>query len=124
MNKSRSTYTTFEKMVLPILAFAFFWLVIGDLIIIHEKAIFGFDPFSSHIPFTKPDKNSTVKLQKDEGQKVNKSKSYPFFPAEKYVNSNLVVFLHGNKFTFKNTFSILKNQSDTSLIVLRGPPAC
>lgn len=124
MKKSRSQYTNFEKMVLPILAFAFFWLVIGDLIIIHEKAIFGYDPFTSHTPFAKPDKNTSVKLYKDEGQKINKSKGYTFFAAEKYVNSNLVVFLQGSTFNFKNTFSILNNQSDNPLIVLRGPPSC
>jgi len=125
MKKSRIQYTAFEKMVLPILAFAFFWLVIGDLIIIHERAIFGFDPFTSHTPFAKPDKNNnTVKLYKDDGQKINKSKGNSFFSAERHVNSNLVVILQGSKFIFKNTFSILKNQSDTPLIVLRGPPAC
>ncbi|HEY9114519.1 MAG TPA: hypothetical protein VIN10_07440 [Bacteroidales bacterium] len=124
MKKSRSQYTTFEKMVLPILAFAFFWLVIGDLIIIHERAIFGYDPFTANTPFAKPDKNTSVKLYKDEGQKINKSKGYSFFTAECNVNSNLVATLQGSKFNFKNTFSILKSQSDTPLIVLRGPPAC
>jgi hypothetical protein len=124
MKKPRVKYTRFEKIAVPILAFAFFWLVIGDLVILHEKAIFGYDPFTAHTPFAKPDKNDPVKLFKGEGQKINKSKGNLFFSAEKYVNSNLVVLLQGSTFKFKNTFSILKNQSDSPLIVLRGPPAC
>jgi len=124
MKKSGVKYTTFEKIAVPILAFAFFWLVIGDLVILHEKAIFGYDPFTAHTPFAKPDKSDTLKIFKDKGQKLNKSKGNPSFLAERYVNSNLVVFLQGSTFKFKNTFSILKTQSDSPLIVLRGPPAC
>lgn len=117
-------YTPFEKMVLPILAFAFFWLVIGDLIIIHEKAIFGFDPFNSHIPFTKPDKTSSVKLYKDEGQKIIKTKFSSFFTAVTIAHFVEQVILPYQTVTFTNTFSILKNQSDHPLIALRGPPTC
>ena len=122
MKKQRSHYTAFKKLVLPVVAFAFFWLVIGDLIIIHERAIFGYDPFTSHTPFAKPDKNTTVKLFKDEGQKINKSKGYSAFSAEGYVNSNLVVQLQGNDYDYRNTFSILTDQGDIPLLVLRGPP--
>lgn len=124
MKKTGVKYTTFEKIAVPILAFAFFWLVIGDLVILHERAIFGYDPFTAHTPFAKPDKSNTVKLYKDEGLKINKSKGNSPFAAERYVNSNLVVFLQGSKFIFRSTFLIVKNQSDRPSIVLRGPPAC
>jgi hypothetical protein len=124
MKKSGSQYTTFEKMVLPILAFAFFWLVIGDLIIIHERAIFGYDPFTAHTPFAKPDKNTSVKLYKDEGQKINKSKSYSNFSAEGYIKPNLVARLQGSDFNFRNMISFSANRSNIPSIVLRGPPAC
>ena len=124
MKKSRAQYSRFEKLVLPVLAFAFFWLVIGDLVMIHERAIFGFDPFTAHTPFAKPDKSDTYKPFKDKGQKLNKSKGNSFVEAENNVNSNLVVFLQGNSFIFKNTFSILKHQCDSPLFALRGPPAC
>lgn len=123
MKKQRSPYTAFERLVLPVIAFAFFWLVIGDLIIIHERAIFGYDPFTGHIPYAKPDKKSTVKLYKDEGQKINKSKGYSTFSAAGYVNSNLVVQLQVSDFNYRNAFSIVAEQGDIPVLVLRGPPA-
>lgn len=117
-------YTTYEKMVMPILAFAFFWLVIGDLIIIHERAIFGFDPFTKHIPFAKPDKSSSIKLYKDEGQRIIKSKFCGLcFTANADLQSCQLI-LPVKTVNYSNTFSILKSKCDHPLIELRGPPSC
>ena len=124
MKKSKSQYTTFEKMVLPILAFAFFWLVIGDLIIIHERAIFGYDPFTSHTPFAKPDKSKSFKLYKDDGQKANKSKGFSNNSPVWTINSDDNIILESNFYSYSNTFSFLKDQSDSPIVALRGPPVC
>ena len=37
-----------------IMAFAIFWMVIGELITYHQKVIYGTDLFDNHFPFTKP----------------------------------------------------------------------
>jgi len=42
---------------------AFFYLVIGELIIIHQKMIFDYDAFASQ-PMSKPDKTGKEKIYK------------------------------------------------------------
>jgi len=42
---------------------AFFYLVIGELIIIHQKMIFDYDAFANH-PMSKPDKTGKEKIYK------------------------------------------------------------
>jgi len=42
---------------------AFFYLVIGELIIIHQKMIFDYDAFAKH-PMSKPDKTGKEKIYK------------------------------------------------------------
>lgn len=37
-----------------LMAFAIFWMVIGELITYHQKVMFGVDLFGNHHPFTKP----------------------------------------------------------------------
>ncbi|PKP52569.1 MAG: hypothetical protein CVT92_08420 [Bacteroidetes bacterium HGW-Bacteroidetes-1] len=44
------------RIIKLIMAFAIFWMVIGDLITYHQKVMFGVDFFEHH-PFTKPAKD-------------------------------------------------------------------
>jgi len=43
-----------SKMIKLIMAFAIFWMVIGDLITYHQAKIFGVHFFDNHSPFSKP----------------------------------------------------------------------
>lgn len=45
------------------MTFAFFYLVVGELIIIHQKMIFDYDAFANH-PMAKPDKTGKEKIYK------------------------------------------------------------
>lgn len=48
-------------MIDLLMAFAVFWMVIGDLITYHQKVIFGVNFFDIHNPFTKPKTNDDGK---------------------------------------------------------------
>lgn len=56
---------------LPILVFAFVWLLMGELISIHQRAIFDFYVFDQH-PFATPDKSSKDKVFKLKSKKNGK----------------------------------------------------
>ena len=54
---SKNSHSTFnQKAVYLFMAGAFFWLVMGELVILHQKLIYGYDVFHYHQHFTKPDK--------------------------------------------------------------------
>jgi len=102
--------------------FAFFWLVIGDLITLHQKAIYGFDPFSLETPFTKTDNHHSKKAKVDKGSKFDKFKDQYHFDAIQNKELNNKVPLVVGEFKFVNTFTVFLAQSSYPLIVLRGPP--
>ncbi len=52
-----------RKMLVTFMSLAFFYLVIGDLITYHQKAIFNFDAFAGQ-PINKPDKSDKGSLYK------------------------------------------------------------
>ncbi|MCC7317639.1 MAG: hypothetical protein IT219_03855 [Bacteroidales bacterium] len=59
-----------SKAIKLIMAFAIFWMVIGDLITYHQEKIFGTNYYEHHTPFTKPGskddgKTSHAKFSKD-----------------------------------------------------------
>lgn len=56
---------------LPILVFAFVWLLMGELISIHQRAIFNFYVFDQH-PFSTPDKSGKDKVFKLKAKKSGK----------------------------------------------------
>jgi hypothetical protein len=103
------------------MTFAFFYLVVGDLIIIHQKAIFDFDVFADH-PMAKPDKSS-------------KSKIYHLKDKKDRVLVNLITFISQiescdlpkvsefsiNVFQDLNSFKLV--DCKYSPISFRGPPA-
>ena len=72
MGKEIRIYHNKHKLITVVLAFAFFWLVIGDLIAIHQKLIYGFDPFGIHQPFSKPAKNESQPHFKVKGKRMVK----------------------------------------------------
>lgn len=111
---------TSGKWVSLIMAFAFFWLLMGDLIAIHQKAIYGFDPFGHEIPFTKTDNKSKL----DKGQKSTKVKDA--FKADFAVKTtqHLNIELANCYYEFCNTYTIFASQSGHPLIALRAPPSC
>ena len=56
---------------LPILVFAFIWLLMGELISVHQRAIFDFYVFDQH-PFATPDKSGKDKAFKLKSKKSSK----------------------------------------------------
>lgn len=68
-----------RKTLVSFMTLAFFYLVIGELIIIHQKAIFNYDIFADH-PMAKPDKS-------------NKSKIYQIKDKKNRVLFNLITFV-------------------------------
>ena len=107
--------------VMSFMAFAFFWLVCGELITLHQKAIFGFDPFNQETPFTKTD-NSSSKTKTDKGSKFDKFKDQYHFDCQSYSQNKFDSFIPETKIEFVNTYSIFLSQSGRPLFSLRGPP--
>ena len=105
-----------------IMAFAFFWLVCGELIILHQKAIYGFDPFNQESPFAKPD-NSPSKTKQDKGSKFDKYKDQYHFDA--VLDQKIQVNPRSNeeRCGFTNTYTIFVSQSGFPLIAMRAPPS-
>jgi hypothetical protein len=103
------------------MAFAFFWLVCGELIILHQKAIYGFDPFNQEAPFAKPD-NSSSKTKTDKGSKFDKYKDQYHFDAIIDKLDQRQLSLNTCCFVFSNTYTIFISQSGHPLISLRAPP--
>jgi len=101
--------------------FAFFWLVIGDLITLHQKAIYGFDPFSHHTPFAKTN-NTPVKSKNDKGAKFEKSKDQYHFDAVLKNDLNVRAVLNVCESVLINTFQERILLSCRSEIGLRAPP--
>jgi hypothetical protein len=60
-----------QSWFLPILVFAFVWLLMGELISIHQRAIFEFYVFDQH-PFATPDKSGKDKAFKLKSKKSGK----------------------------------------------------
>jgi hypothetical protein len=115
-NNSSST----RKVLVSFMALAFFYLVIGDLILIHQKAIFKYDIFADN-PMSKPDKSGKDKIYKLKDKKNR-------------VSVNLITFVSGEikystseictgYFTFQrpnNSFQLV--DCKYSPISFRGPP--
>lgn len=109
--------------VFYIMIFAFCWLVVGELVTLHQKAIYGFDPFSQEAPFAKPD-NSKSKTKFDKGAKFDKFKDQFHFDVLLKDEIKDEIVLTAISLEFKNTYTIFISQSDYPLMVLRGPPNC
>ena len=109
--------------VFYIMIFAFCWLVIGELVTLHQKAIYGFDPFSQEAPFAKPN-NSSSKAKFDKVAKFDKFKDQFHFDVLLKDEIKTDIILTEIGFEFVNTYSIFVSQSGFPLISLRAPPTC
>lgn len=102
--------------------FAFFWLIIGDLITLHQKVIYGFDPFNHHIPYAKTS-NSPVKIKTDKGTKIDKSKDQFHFDAFISSETGFRSVLNVSEIELVNTYLGRVAQSFHTVVSLRAPPA-
>lgn len=116
MINSRINIST-NRWIFSVMAFAFFWLVMGELITLHQKAIYGFDPFTQETPFSKP---NTSKV--DKSQKLFKVKDDFHFDVIMQASDKIQVVVKQTDFDFSNTYSIFISQSSRPLIALRAPP--
>ena len=68
-----------RKMLVAFMSLAFFYLVIGDLIVFHQKAIFNYDAFAGQ-PLNKPgdksDKSSLYKLKDKKNRIIASALTY------------------------------------------------
>jgi hypothetical protein len=110
-----------NRLVISFMAFTFFWLVCGELITLHQKAIYGFDPFSQETPFAKTN-NSHSKTKTDTGTKFDKFKDQYHFDCLTYTDSKFNYIYHYVEVEFNNTFTVFNSQSGHPLIALRAPP--
>ncbi|MFA5418523.1 MAG: hypothetical protein WC341_08700 [Bacteroidales bacterium] len=113
------------RIAIPLLAFTFFWLVIGDLVTYHQKAIYGFDLFNFQTPFTKPTKT-------DNGLLILKTKNGKVAHGDAFSISLHILFADDYSIELvdfaKNvtvTFDYLSIYQQRFLYsgTLRGPPA-
>ncbi len=118
----RSQHKGINRWVLHFMAFAFFWLVCGELITLHQKAIYGFDPFSQNMPFAKTD-HSSQKSKTDKGSKFDKFKDQYHFDFVKNETAQPQYLPQYLNIVFGNTFTIFLSQSGYPLVLLRAPPA-
>jgi len=117
----RSQHKGINIWILRFMAFAFFWLVCGELITLHQKAIYGFDPFSQNMPFAKTD-NSHPKTKSDKGAKFDKFKDQYHFDFYTRDSNHFEFVPQFTLYRFINTYTIFVSRSGYPLIVLRAPP--
>ena len=108
-------------MLVAFMSFAFFYLVIGDLIVFHQKTLFNYDVFSQQ-PINKPgdkkEKHSYFSV------KDKKSKSFhsllTFVSSLEEVNTDFN-FTHIVSF-IETSFTVGFSSELFSTISFRGPP--
>ena len=118
---TRGEHSKTKKWIIQFMAFAFFWLVLGDLIVLHQKIIYSFDPFHQHIPFTKTD-NSAVKTKNDKGSKIEKSKDQYHYDATLNCEFNFKTTLIACETEQVSIFLERVSRFYNSEISLRAPP--
>ena len=111
-----------RKMLVAFMSLAFFYLVIGDLIVFHQKAIFNFDAFAGQ-PLNKP------------GDKSDKSTLYKLKDKKNRIIASALTFVsEHNEFSLSpvlNSYEILEVPTNCPLALddieyelsLRGPPS-
>ncbi len=113
-----------SKSIKLIMAFAIFWMVIGDLITYHQEKIFGTNFYEHHSPFTKPGgkddgKTSHLKVSKD-------------FDKQSWFKTDLIACQQGailpsvsqySLFLSPKPYLVLRHQCLRNILSLRGPPA-
>ncbi|MEE4260491.1 MAG: hypothetical protein V2I62_12055 [Bacteroidales bacterium] len=107
---------------LPILVFAFVWLLMGELISIHQRAIFNFYVFDQH-PFSTPDKSGKDKVFKLKTKKSSKDQVEIDHHLTPCLTDNqpgiLLVF---SDYTFTETLVFIIPVESLRLKASRAPP--
>lgn len=114
-----------SKLIKLIMAFAIFWMVIGDLITYHQEKIFGNNFFDTHSPFSKP-------KSKDDGKTGHFGHIKPADKQNTDNNSAEVVYVHFDQIVqfiaMQYELGLLQLQPSGILLftrkILRAPPYC
>ncbi len=104
------------------MAFAFFWLVMGDLITLHQKAIYGFNPFGLEMPYAKTDHspNKTKIHKSHKPDKVKDQFHTEFIPELDYTSNRVHA---GYAFTYDRSLTVFILQYAPLPDPPRGPPS-
>lgn len=103
------------------MSLAFFYLVIGDLIIIHQRAIFDYDAFAGQ-PFSKPDKTGKQNLYKLKDKKDRIFLSFLTFVSGLLELQDNQPYISGVVLD-SPVMSWFINDSKSSSVSFRGPPS-
>lgn len=103
------------------MSLAFFYLVIGDLITFHQKAIFNFDAFENQ-PANKPDKGDKAYLFKVKDKKDRILVKYLTFVSDNFEVADIIQVLDESNYDFCFTKEINFNP-ELSTLYFRGPPS-
>lgn len=112
-----------SRTIKLIMAFAIFWMVIGDLITYHQEKIFGANYYGHHTPFTKPGAKDDGKTAHWKSSKdVDKSQFISLVARagieySGFNNSNIAVLLE------PRPYQLLLQLCCGHRCSLRGPPA-
>jgi len=107
------------QMITVFMTLVFFYLVIGDLITFHQKAIFDYDIFAGQ-PFSKPHKSENFHKVKDKNDRVQIN-LLTFISDLLEINDNQ--FFPSEHEVLYFSCSIISNDIQYSSISYRGPPA-
>ncbi len=106
-------------MLTAFMTLAFFYLVIGDLITFHQKAIFDFDAFADQ-PFSKPHKPENIYKVKDKKDRVQMN-LITFVSELLKLNDN--PFYSSGDIIYCRSIRIVTRDYQYSSINYRGPPS-
>lgn len=115
-------HITSKKWVFHVMLFAFFWLLIGDLITLHERVIYGFEPFKQETPFTKTDNTAHKTITIDKGSKICKFKTISHFDFAFLEEQRPTQFLIYCAFVYNPRGHVTLSQIKRSSVALRAPP--
>lgn len=102
------------------MTFVFFYLVIGELIIIHQKLIFDYDAFASH-PMSKPDKTGKENIYKLKDKKDKLIINLVTFVSRIVKHSEVKINVQPISFE-KILITVNLTDCKYSPISFRGPP--
>lgn len=108
-------------MLLAFMGFAFFYLVIGDLILIHQKLIFHYDAFAGQ-PLSKPDKTGKENLYKLKNKKDRIHLNYLTFVSRLLELQDNQIYISGVVLVSPCSSRFIKDYQRSS-VSFRGPPA-
>ena len=107
-------------MLATTMMLAFFYLVVGDLILMHQKVIFNYDAFSGQ-PLSKPDKTGKQNLYKLKDKKERVYINYLTFVSS-LVEVEEAQICVSSAVTVISYYSYLSKDYSYPSNFLRGPP--